>query len=71
METIKIEILNSKVKSILIGLADLNLISIKKDTKESDFTKLLTKLRKNSEDAPTLAEITAEVESVRKERYED
>ncbi len=71
METIRIEILNPKAKSILKSLADLNLISIKKERKQSDFISLLAKLRTNSDDAPTLDEITSEVESVRSKRYED
>ena len=48
-----------------------NLISIKKEKKQSDFMDLLANLRSNSENAPTLDEITAEVESVRSKRYED
>ncbi|MCK4630343.1 MAG: hypothetical protein KAT40_02810 [Bacteroidales bacterium] len=71
METLKIEILNPKAKNILKGLADLNLINIKREQKKSDFTSLLTKLRKQSDTAPNLNEITKEVESVRKERYEN
>jgi trehalose-6-phosphate synthase len=71
METIRIEILNPKAKNILKGLADLNLISIKKEKRQSDFMDLLTNLRRNSDNAPALDEITAEVEAVRKKRYED
>jgi len=69
METIKIELLNPKAKSILDGLADLKLISIKKEEKQSDFMKLLNDLRQNSDTALSLEEITSEVESVRRERY--
>jgi trehalose-6-phosphate synthase len=71
METIKIEILNPKAKSILKGLADLNLINIKREQKKSNFTQLLEKLRKQSDSAPDLNEIAKEVESVRKKRYEN
>jgi trehalose-6-phosphate synthase len=71
MEIIRIEILNPKAKSILKGLADLNLISIKKEKKQSEFMDLLTDLRMNSDLAPSLEEITGEVESVRKDRYEN
>lgn len=71
METIRIEILNPKAKSILKGLADLNLITIKKEKKQSEFLDLLTDLRINSDFAPSLDEITDEVESVRKKRYEN
>ncbi len=71
METVRIEILNPKAKNILKGLADLNLISIKKEKKQSDFMDLLINLRMNSDVAPPLDEITAEVESIRSIRYED
>ena len=71
METLKVEILNPKAKNILKGLADLNLINIKRERKKSDFTQLLAKLRKQSDTAPDLNEISKEVESVRKERYEN
>ncbi len=71
METIRIEILNPKAKNILKGLADLNLISIKKEKRKSDFMDLLTDLRSKADSAPSLDEITAEVEAVRRKRYED
>ncbi len=70
METIRIDILNPKAKSLLKDLADLDLIRIKKDKVKSEFKELLDNLRTNSDDAPSLDEITAEVESVRKARYE-
>ena len=69
METFQIDILNPKAKKLLKDLADLNLIKIKK-TKKSDFSVLLTKLRSKSTDEISLEEITKEVESVRKSRYE-
>lgn len=70
METLNIEIINPKAKQLLKSLADLNLIKIKKEKAKSDFTELLMKLRSQSEDVPSLDEITKEVESVRKDRYE-
>ena len=70
METVKIDILNPKAKLILKNLADLNLIRIEKVKPEYQFKDLLEKFRKNSENSPSLDEITAEVESVRKTRYE-
>lgn len=70
METIRIDILNPKAKSFLKDLADLNLIRIKKVKVKSEFKELLEKLRINADDAPALDEITAEVEAVRKARYE-
>lgn len=70
METLSIDILNPKAKLLLINLADLKLIRIQKTKSTTSFSDLLEKLRKNSDDAPTLEEITAEVEAVRKMRYE-
>ncbi|MDT3741056.1 MAG: hypothetical protein RO257_16320 [Candidatus Kapabacteria bacterium] len=71
METLRIELINPKAINFLNGLADLNLISIKKDTTDTDFVDLLTKLR--SHNLPVLSdeEILAEVELVRKHRYAD
>jgi len=69
METIRVDILNPKAKKLLIGLAELNLIKITTE-KKSDFSTLLKKLRAKSKDDISLAEITREVEMVRKERYE-
>ena len=70
METIRIDIINPKAKSILNDLADLELIRIKKEEGKSEFKELLDKLRVNSDEAPSINEITAEVEAVRKARYE-
>jgi hypothetical protein len=70
METLKIEVLNPKAKSLLNDLADLKLIKIRRDRVKSDFADLLKKLRKNSAKAPSFDEITTEVEAVRKARYE-
>jgi hypothetical protein len=70
METIRIDILNPKAKSLLKNLADLDLIRIKKDKVKSEFKELLDKFRFDSDNAPSLDEITSEVESVRKARYE-
>ncbi|MDD3130301.1 MAG: hypothetical protein RBR47_03965 [Bacteroidales bacterium] len=70
MESLRIEIINPKAKRLLKNLADLELIRIKKEQVKSDFSELLTKFRNQSEEAPSLEEITKEVESVRKARYE-
>ena len=70
METLRIEIINPKAKSVIRSLADMDLIRIKKEKAKSEFAELLTRLRKNSGDAPSLEEITGEVESVRNARYE-
>ena len=69
METVRVEILNPKALQILKNLADLNLIAI--DNKKSDrFSDVLQKLRSKSDSAPSLEEITREVELVRGKRYD-
>lgn len=70
METIKVDILNPKAKTILKNLADLNLIRIKRTRIKSELRDLLTRLRINQDKSPSLEEITSEVELVRKDRYE-
>lgn len=69
MESLQIDILNPKAKKLLQNLADLDLIKIKTD-KKPDFSDLLTKLRSKTKEEINLEEITSEVESVRKSRYE-
>jgi hypothetical protein len=70
METYRIEIINPKAKKLLKDLADLNLITIAKTTdNKEEFRELLSKLRSNADKAPSLEEITKEVESVRSSRY--
>ena len=66
METIRIEILNPKANQLLKDLADLNLIKIQP---KSSLKEVLEKTRRNAEYAPSLDEITAEVEEVRQARY--
>ncbi|MFZ4456664.1 MAG: hypothetical protein ACOYOT_10615 [Bacteroidales bacterium] len=65
METISIQINNPKAKQLLKDLAKLNLITIKP---QFTLQSMLDKLRINSSETPSLDEITAEVEQVRKER---
>ena len=69
METIKIEIVNPKARSLIQNLADMDLIRIKKEKAKSELVELLDSLRKHSENALSLEEITREVELVRKARY--
>ena len=69
MESLRIEIVNPKAKGIIKNLADMDLIRIKKDKIKNEFAELLAKLRRNSDQVPSLEEITKEVESVRKARY--
>jgi len=70
METVRIDILNPKAKTLLEDLANLDLIRIKKDKPENSFSEVLKKFRSKSDEAPSLEEITKEVEAVRKARYE-
>ena len=69
METIKVDILNPKAKTILKNLADLNLIRIKRTRVKSELRELLTRLRINQEESPSLEEITSEVELVRPHQF--
>jgi hypothetical protein len=68
MRTLQIEILNPKAAKLLKDLEEMDLISIKKPTKKS-LSALLEKLRSKESSAPTLEEITKEVEIVRAKRY--
>ncbi len=70
METIRVDIVNPKAKTLLKGLADLDLIRIKKENLNPEFKELLDRLRIHSDEVPSMEEITAEVEAVRKARYE-
>ena len=67
--SLRIDILNPKVVKLLNDLAELNLITLNKDSK-AGFNEVLEKLRFNSKSAPSLEEITKEVEKVRSKRYE-
>jgi len=64
-----IDILNPKAAKLIKDLADLNLISIHTPSK-GGFKHILKKLRSKSTSAPSLEEITKEVELVRTRRYE-
>lgn len=68
MERLRVEILNPKALRILKNLADLNLIAIDQEKKNS-FKEVLEKLRSKSNQAPDLETITKEVELVRSKRY--
>ena len=69
METLKIDILNPKAKSILKSLADLKLINIRKEKNMSEIYRLLENLRNQTDQPPSAEEIQNEVEAVRKSRY--
>lgn len=68
MNTMRVDILNPKAVRLLKDLADLNLIAIK-DTSKNGFASVLKKLRSKAKPAPSLDEITREVETVRSKRY--
>ena len=68
MNSIRIDILNPKAIKLLEDLEVLDLISIKRDS-SNELLKTLAKLRKKAEAAPSLDEITEEVEKVRSRRY--
>jgi len=70
MESLRIDILNPKAKNLLLDLAYLKLIRIKKEKIKSEFAIILSKLRNNSGNTPSFDDISKEVESVRKARFE-
>ena len=69
MNAISVEILNPKAKKLLENLADLKLIAIK-NKPVNGFARVLKKMRSKVAAAPSLEEITKEVEIVRAKRYE-
>jgi hypothetical protein len=69
MEILKIEILNPKAKAILKSLADLKLISIKRERNKSEMKALLSKIRQYPDLKPSAEDVVNEVEAVRKSRY--
>lgn len=68
MSTVTIDILNPKAARLLKDLAALNLIAIQ-DTPVNGFKAALKRLRSKAKSAPSLEEITQEVELVRSKRY--
>jgi len=68
MSTLQISILNPKAVKLLKDLADLDLIAIN-ETPANSFKSVLNTLRKKSESAPSLDDITKEVELVRAKRH--
>lgn len=69
MESFKIEIINPKAKSIIKNLAEMDLIRIKKENTKNEFGNLLGKLRRQADKAPSLEEISEEVELIRNNRH--
>lgn len=68
MESIRIDILNPKVKAVLKNLAAMKLIRISPQPKQDEFQAFLKKLRVDN--PPNLDEIQAEVKAVRKGGHE-
>jgi len=68
MNTIQVNILNPKADIILKDMEEQNLIAIQKPSK-STLQSVLNNLRSNAKTAPSLKEITKEVELVRAKRY--
>ena len=68
MNTIQVNILNPKADLILKDMEKQNLISIKR-TSDKNLRSVLNNLRSNAKTAPSLKEITKEVELVRTKRY--
>jgi len=68
MNTIQVNILNPKADIILKDMEKQNLISIKR-TPNKSLQSVLNNLCSNAKTAPSLKEITKEVELVRTKRY--
>ena len=67
MESLSVEIINPKAKTLLRNLAAMNLIHIKT---QPTLASMLATLRRNEDQVPSLEEITQEVELVRQARYD-
>lgn len=59
METIQIEIVNPKAKSLIQNLAKMDLIRIKKEKTKSEFVELLDRFRMHSASTPSFEEISS------------
>lgn len=68
MNTIQVNILNPKAEVILKDMVKKNWITIQKPSK-STLQSVLNNLRSKAKTAPSLKEITKEVELVRAKRY--
>ena len=71
MTVITVELLDPRAKALLEDLAKMDLIKIQEvKTSKQRFSALLSWLRAKEGEAPSLEEITKEVEAVRSERME-
>lgn len=68
MEALRIEILNPKALKLIKGMEELKLIKVS-DEPVTDLKAFLKRMRRNAASAPSLDEITKEVELVRAKRY--
>ncbi len=66
MRTYSIDVIDPNAETMLSALAKMNLIKIKA---KSEFLTLLNRFRAKEKTAPSLEEITKEVEEVRSESY--
>lgn len=66
MNTVTVDILAPEAEVVLEELVSKNLIVVRK---RKTFNEVLHQLRRNAEYAPSLEEITKEVEEVRSQRY--
>ena len=67
MNTLTIDILDPSAETALNELASRNLIAVRE---QKGFSAILEKFREQANNAPSLEEITEEVEAVRRKRYE-
>ena len=67
MEALNVQIINPKAKSLLLNLAEMNLIRVEAKPVLSE---IMAKLRRNETEVPSLEDITKEVELTRQKRYE-
>jgi len=67
MEALNVQIINPKAKSLLLNLAEMNLIRVEV---KPILSEILAKLRRNEDEVPSLEEITKEAELIRQKRYD-
>ena len=67
MEAFNIQIIDPRAKKLLLNLKEMNLIKMES---KPDLSELLSKLRRNENEIPTIDEITEEVELVRQSLYD-
>lgn len=70
MTVITVELIDPRVKALLEDLAKMNLIRIRveEEVPSKRLSALLSKLRSKEDEAPSMEEITKEIEQVRTQR---